>query len=122
MNGSARKRTPHEDRGGGEDCEGDDAGPDPRALAPALLTPDEFGRIDGRRFEPGRRPLQQIPVASRQDVLEASSGCLTKDVLEISGQENFRPGEERLGRLTSFVLSGLVRLISISRTWQRSGA
>jgi hypothetical protein len=32
-------------------------------------------------------------VASRQDVLEGSVGCLTKDVLEISVQENFSPTE-----------------------------
>lgn len=33
------------------------------------------------------------PVASRQDVLEGSPGCLAEDVLEISCHENSRPTE-----------------------------
>jgi hypothetical protein len=51
------------------------------------------------RWTPTRRPARCLPcraasrghvaalVASRQDVLEAPAGCLSKDVLEISFQE-----------------------------------
>jgi hypothetical protein len=46
-----------------------------------LLTVD----LDHEAFDVGG--VYVIPVASRQDVLEASTGCLTKDVLESSRQE-----------------------------------
>lgn len=66
---------------------------------------------------PHERDVGHAPVASRQDVLEAFTGCLIKDVLETSLQENVRlkgcPG----GLFTSLPRSGLRRASSKSRSW-----
>ena len=56
-------------------------------------------------------------VASRQDVLEAVTGCITKDVLETSALEMLpRRGPGR--GFTSFPVVGLFAESSSRRSWQ----
>src|SRR5437899_1295065 len=85
--------------------------PGERTVAAPAVLPAE-GRV-GRRGSPtGRlifpRSAERVGlVASRQDVLEASSGCITKDVLEASALERapFKRGPG--GEFTSFPGEGL---------------
>src|SRR6266545_8051781 len=59
-----------------------------------------------------------VLVASRQDVLEATTGCITKDVLEACALERAPLRGGPAGGFTSFRIEGLSFDSSSSRAWQ----
>src|SRR6266540_1565540 len=66
-----------------------------------------------------RNPCRNLElVASRQDVLEATTGCITKDVLEACALERAPLRGGPAGGFTSFRIEGLSFDSSSSRAWQ----